>query len=1026
MSSAPRKTKKKKQVKAEPVKKKEPEVVTCKLADNDYTGIIREGQLGAQYLDCANAHYTWQSGIKYDGPFQMSQIEGTGKFEWQDGSSYTGQLHGGKRHGQGMYVAKDGVTKYDGQWHMGKRHGEGKLTYSADGLSFYEGSWRDGKKNGEGKQVWTSLNSYVGQWEDSAMRGHGTMTWYNQGQVETYSGNWEDSQPHGEGTHTWCAPEPKPDQAFKDTTSQQLNNRYTGQWLKGTRHGKGTFYYANGAYYTGEWIDHVKQGKGRHVFEDGRVYDGPFENDVMTEFKAPEPVGLNFGNDDNPVRRMIDISDIQMFACPYDNKGLDSQSQASGLYVEPQKILREVYNLLLRSLGDLKELYYRYRVLLPVQGEDPFVLSAHQFWLLSRDCGLITPTCMLHRLDRSVFCGPRHHLEAAPDDVDEVRPVTPRPAEVQRASKRSVMDPDAEAEEDDEDEVDEGDHVSDEGTDPSGSGSPKEGGSPKRDNQGRTPSKEEMQLMPSEIPKTEFVDESLGAEEAEKGAENHAAGPRVARFRRSEDRVTNIHNPLGQLLFRQFVEGTVRLCLASFPCEKTLEVQAHRLFKEKIGPHIEGLRLSDISSSLKAFDFISDPEFVKVMGEFRPGLLVLFRGGVVSEEYDSPSWVGQPRADHSGSHIVRVRHYGDFAVPLHHYHVLARLDKTIRVKDAFRLLNSAGFMKGLSKGDVPWADLSKQMFAYAAEEDLLVIDEQEREAWLAAQESGSTTPSESDLGGRSLSGFGTAGGAGQSGGMSGFGGFGGQSGFGGLGAAGESDKKAKRNRRRKKGDDDEEQEGEEKKEGGSKPVVAAPTTAALADFGQCDFSITPLQALRLILECCSPGTCTSLYWHMDPARVSITHDTIGLLEFMESELIFAEFLRILIRMSDLGTRKDIPLCERLPAAMRFEGFLRHIFFPALRTPYVPPAPPADETEKGSDVARSAEAGEIPAGEAAEAENATGSNAGEEEPVEGIKDESLELVELWAGFDDYTCAEVEAHHATRRWPEGYEAEIASWV
>ena len=36
-------------------------------------------------------------------------------------------------------------------------------------------------------------------------------------------------------------------------------------------------------------------------------------------------------------------------------------------------------------------------------------------------------------------------------------------------------------------------------------------------------------------------------------------------------------------------------------------------------------------------------------------------------------------------------------------------------------------------GDVPWADLAKQVFGYAGDEDLLVIDEQEREAWIAAR-----------------------------------------------------------------------------------------------------------------------------------------------------------------------------------------------------------------------------------------------------------------------------------------------------
>lgn len=1027
MSSVPRKNKKKKQAKAEPVKKKEPEVVTCKLADNDYTGIIREGPLGSQYLDCSNAKYTWQTGIKYEGPFVMSQIEGKGKFEWQDGSSYVGELHGGKRHGHGLFVSKDGVTRYDGQWCMGKRHGEGKLTYNAEGSSFYEGSWKEGKKHGEGKQVWPSGNTYAGQWEDGQMRGQGTMTWHNQGQVETYSGNWEDSQPHGEGTHTWLAPEPQPGQAFKDTTSQQLNNRYKGQWQKGTRHGKGTFYYANGAYYSGEWADHVKHGKGRHVFEDGRIYDGPFENDTMTEFKAPEPAGLNFGNDDNPVRKMIDISDIQMLACPYDTRGLEAHPTSS-LYVEPAKILREVYNMLLRSLGDLKETYYRYRVILPVQGEDPFVLSSHQFWLFARDCGLITPTCMVSRLDRHVWWGPRHHIEVAPEDADEVRPLTPRPPEPRRASS----EPSAGVDESEEVEEAEDEEASDASLSSSGAGSPV-GREASRGNPSvadRLPSKD-VSSLPLEAlgkpctPGIDFADESLN--------EQQNAPPRIHRFRRDEAHVTNIHQPNGRLLFRQFVEAMVRVALARFPSERSLEVQTQRLFKEKIIPHLEAIRNGEKQPcSEKAFDFVADPDFKKVLEEFRPDLQRLFRGSVISAGVDDHHVIGHHHSDHRSDpgNIVRIRHYGDFGAPLRHYHVCARLDKTIRVKDALRLFNACGFLRAMKKGDVPWADLCKQVFTFAGDEDLLLLDEQEREEMNQAQESGSTTPSESDLGGRTLSGLGQSSG----GAMGGFGGFGGQSsgmaGFGGLGTSMDEgeDKRHKSSkqretmsrRRAQKDTEDAEKVTKDKDEPHESDAGAkTATTATFADFVHCDFTISPVQALRLILEVVSPGSVKALYWRLDPTRMTVTHEHIDLLEFAECELILTEFVRLLIRISDLGTRKDFALCERLPASVRYEGFLRHVFFPALRTPYTPPIP-ADETEKNQRDA-------APPATVEEEKPVEGSNVGEEEEEEvpTIKDDELD-VKLWPGFDDYSCAEVEAQHAARRWPSGYEHEVADWM
>merc|ERR1740130_2470060 len=77
---------------------------------------------------------------------------------------------------------------------------------------------------------------------------------------------------------------------------------------------------------------------------------------------------------------------------------------------------------------------------------------------------------------------------------------------------------------------------------------------------------------------SEFVDESLfcskcGAKRLQAEAEPvsdqpQCTIPKIARYRRHEDQVSNIHNPTGQLLCRQFVEGAVRLALALLPCEK--------------------------------------------------------------------------------------------------------------------------------------------------------------------------------------------------------------------------------------------------------------------------------------------------------------------------------------------------------------------------------------------------------------------------------------------------------------------------
>merc|ERR1712226_1105668 len=169
-----------------------------------------------------------------------------------------------------------------------------------------------------------------------------------------------------------------------------------------------------------------------------------------------------------------------------------------------------------------------------------------------------------------------------------------------------------------------------------------------------------------------------------------------------------------------------------------------------------------------------------------------------------------------------------------------------------------------------------------------------------------------------------------------------------------------------------------------------------------------------------------LYWQLHRSRVLVDeHECIALLEFAETELVFTEFVRLLVRICDLGTRKDTALCERLNLAVRLEGFLRLVFFPALRTPYIPPPPPppAEDPEKASD-------GKADNNEALEKEGAADSNAADggadgstagEEVAHVVTEEVVvkEDVDLWPGFDDYGVAEIEAHHTTRKWPDGYE-------
>jgi len=665
MSAAAKKPKKRRgdNVKKE-VKDKEPQVVNCSFAENEFTGVVRNDPLGSRFLEGPNAKYVWTTGIKYEGPFVASQIEGKGKFVWPDGSSYEGDLHEGKRHGQGTYVAADGVTRYEGQWMHGKRHGYGRLTYDVGGESFYDGVWQDGQKHGLGKQIWPTGNQYEGDWEVGKMAGKGTMTWRERDPMEVYCGMWKDNHPDGEGTHSWRAPDPKPEQTVKDGPSQQLNNRYEGQWVQGVRHGFGTFYYANGSIYKGEWQRNTKQGRGRHTFEDGRIYEGPFDCDQMTEYQMPDTLNtsaLNIGAEDNPVRRCIDVSDLEPFALPPDAGDLDLTIGAG--YDETVEVMREVHNMLLRHLGELKQVYFRYRTISKMPEEDPFVLSQLQLWMYARDMGILTPSCNLSRLNRFVCSGPRQHQEVAPEDMSELRPLTPRQAEAGRAhsldalgdergpggSRFSAVQIDSKVPSKtgsrmgSQLEEAASDGGSSEASSPTASERPeamdsRDGGAPSGgdkpgdtavDADGNAVMRRSSQYTPGKEDEAEGVSQHDGEDSGHHRFSIKTGGAlEFTKFRRREDadNIANIHGPSRLLMFRHFLEAIVRLSLARFPQEKGLEHSMRRLLKEKIVPNF-----GKPTASAHIFAFLVDENFRTAIQEYEASLWRLFKDNAAGE-----------------------------------------------------------------------------------------------------------------------------------------------------------------------------------------------------------------------------------------------------------------------------------------------------------------------------------------------------------------------------------------------------------
>ncbi|CAE7721251.1 rsph10b, partial [Symbiodinium pilosum] len=429
----PKKPKKKREKKRETESPcEEHRIVTVSLNDHTYTGYVKTNNIGKRYFDGVSAKYQWKNGTQYEGPFVQSDIQGHGKYIWPDGSSYQGNLLNGRRHGHGVFLAADGVTRYEGQWFNGKRQGQGKLVYDRTGEAFYEGNWQDGCKHGYGRQIWPSKNTYEGQWEQGRMHGLGTMTWCDTGFLERYTGQWAFDMPEGQGKYTWHVPDDgREGPVGKEMPSQQSNNSFEGLWQKGLRSGYGTFNFASGAQYTGQWVDNIKHGDGRYTYEDGRVYTGEFIMDNMavsavsseTAVEVASTQVLNVGGAENPVRRCVDICDLTGFCLPND-RVITDPTELTG-YTAPTEVFREIYNILLRHLGDLKKVYAKVRRSIQRSGDDPWVMYAFQLWILFRDSGILSPDCPLSRVNRYIMSGERRHGEAFHEDMQDLRPLTP-------------------------------------------------------------------------------------------------------------------------------------------------------------------------------------------------------------------------------------------------------------------------------------------------------------------------------------------------------------------------------------------------------------------------------------------------------------------------------------------------------------------------------------------------------------------------------------------------------------------------
>ena len=100
--------------------------------------------------------------------------------------------------------------------------------------------------------------SYTGELDDdNEFSGRGKLTWRN---GDYYDGEWLKGQRHGSGTFVYA-------------DDAELKS-YTGDWINGTMSGVGLLIKTNGEKYTGKFKDGVMIGRGTYFWPNGQYYEG--------------------------------------------------------------------------------------------------------------------------------------------------------------------------------------------------------------------------------------------------------------------------------------------------------------------------------------------------------------------------------------------------------------------------------------------------------------------------------------------------------------------------------------------------------------------------------------------------------------------------------------------------------------------------------------------------------------------------------------------------------------------------------
>jgi len=205
------------------------------------TALAQAAVTGAWTADARSGCRLWNvspphaDSVKWTGACQGGYAEGRGVAEWilkgVFGRRMEAEWSAGKRNGAGLTTYADG-SRFEGMFRDDLTEGKG-FFISKDGTRT-EQNYVRGKREGYGVAVLSGGTRYAGEWKNDTMS-KGKLTGLYEGKEWRYEGEFNE---------------------------------------QGDKHGRGAFYYTDGASYVGEYRNGKENGQGKYTGSDKQTYEG--------------------------------------------------------------------------------------------------------------------------------------------------------------------------------------------------------------------------------------------------------------------------------------------------------------------------------------------------------------------------------------------------------------------------------------------------------------------------------------------------------------------------------------------------------------------------------------------------------------------------------------------------------------------------------------------------------------------------------------------------------------------------------